>query len=180
MYSACKTTISSSNTSQETATSLMCFHDDLTTTRNSWQLTCHCPPATAICTNYHPILLILMSNHPVLHWWMSLSSSTTTVRTTLQVGNHISPKTTRGSLLVWRQISCHGRLLLKEGGNFTISWLTNSRTHGNLQHYVGNNTWLLVCNGHYNCTPNLGSWWCGKSLGLSSWAAILDVMVLDW
>ena len=36
------------------------------------------------------------------------------------------------SLLVWGQTSHHGRLLLKEGGNFTISWLINSRTPRNI------------------------------------------------
>ena len=42
------------------------------------------------------------------------------------------------------QASRCGRLLLKEGGNFTVSRLDNSQTPRNLKHDVGNCEGLLV------------------------------------
>ena len=68
------------------------------------------------------------------------------------MGYNVPFETNRRTLLVWWPTSCHGRHLLKEGGNFIISWLANSRTPGNLQHYVGNLAGFLVAiheEGHY-------------------------------
>ena len=36
------------------------------------------------------------------------------------------------------------------------------------------------CNGHYNCTPDLGKWWCSEDSWLSIGQLILDAKVLDW
>ena len=68
-----------------------------------------------------------------------------------QMGDHLPTYTSRRPLLVWRQTSCHGRLLLEEGGNFTISRLNNSQTSWNLQHNVGNRERLLVASNEEGC-----------------------------
>ena len=60
------------------------------------------------------------------------------------MGHHLSTHRVRRSLLVQGQTSCHGRLLLKEGGNFTISRLNNGRTPRNLKYNMGNSEGLLV------------------------------------
>ena len=69
-----------------------------------------------------------------------------------QMGNHLPINPIRWPLLVWGQTSHHGRLLLKEGGNFTISRLCDSWTPQNFEHNVGNHMGLLVANdekGHH-------------------------------
>ena len=53
--------------------------------------------------------------------------------------------------LVWGQTSCHGRLLLKEGGNFTVSRLDNSQTPRNFEHNMGNREGLLVASHEKGC-----------------------------
>ena len=60
------------------------------------------------------------------------------------MGHHLPTHRIQRSSLVRGQISHHGRLLLKEGGNFTISPLDHSRTPWNFEHNVGNREGLLV------------------------------------
>ena len=60
------------------------------------------------------------------------------------MGNHVSLNTNRGTTLVRRPASNRGRQLLKEGGNFPLSRLTNSGTPRNFEHDVGNSTGFLV------------------------------------
>ena len=67
------------------------------------------------------------------------------------MGNHLSTNPIGWPPLVWGQTSRHGRLLLKKGGNFTISQLNNSWTPQNLEHNVGNHKGLLVANDEEGC-----------------------------
>ena len=60
------------------------------------------------------------------------------------MGKHISPHTSRRITLVRRSTSCRGRHPLKEGGNFPLPRLTNSRTPRNLEYNVGDSSRLLV------------------------------------
>ena len=67
------------------------------------------------------------------------------------MGDHLSTYPNRRAPLVWRQTSRHGRLLLKEGGNFTVSRLNNGRTPWNFEHNMGNRKRLLVASNEEGC-----------------------------
>ena len=60
------------------------------------------------------------------------------------MGRYLPTYRVQQSPLVWGQTSRHGRLLLKEGGNFTVSRLDNSWTPRDFEHNVGNHEGLLV------------------------------------
>ena len=60
------------------------------------------------------------------------------------MGNHLSAHSIWQSPLVWGQTSRRGRLLLKEGGKFTVSRLNNGWTPWNFVHNMGNREGLLV------------------------------------
>ena len=67
------------------------------------------------------------------------------------MGDHLSTNPVQLSSLVWRQTSRHGRLLLKEGGNFTIPQLDDGRTPRNFEHNLGNRERLLVASNEEGC-----------------------------
>ena len=65
--------------------------------------------------------------------------------------DHLSNHPVRWPPLVWGQTSRHGRLLLKEGGNFIVSRLNNGRTPRNFEHNMGNRKGLLVASHEEGC-----------------------------
>ena len=84
--------------------------------------------------------------------------STNPAKPTRQVGNYLSTHAIQQPPLVRGQTSRRGRLLLEEGGNFTVSRLINGRTPWNLKHDMGHSKRLLVASneeGHHRICQRL-------------------------
>ena len=121
--------------------------------RRGRQCVSHSTPSEIIHTIHHPRMPFPSGRSTIDNRRTSPQLPTNTAGTTEQMGNHLPAHSDRWSPLVWRQTSHHGRLLLKKGGNFTISRLNNGRAPRNFKHNMGNRKGLLVASHEEGCHP---------------------------
>ena len=116
--------------------------------QGSWQHECHSSTIPHVLTNNHPHLPIQQSSHLIYHRWMGQSSSIKANWNPTMMGKYLSTQTRQQSNLVWGQTSCCGRCLLKEGGNFTLPWLTNMSWHAQFHLSSLFNMCTTMCQSH--------------------------------